>query len=150
MVRNLQGRASLQLWHYFQIRNWTARSQEGGERILPTEQKYRPQEPWWSGLAQCHWGIAYHFVKTKLFEIAGMGFLPQVMWNYCSGLFRQSTKGKCESSLRSGLGEADIFAGGLNHTGRWNVQTGESSTHDMTWLQEVCTMHILHMFWVLT
>ena len=132
MVRNLQGRASLQLWHYFQIRNWTARSQEGGERILPTGQRNRPQKPPRSGLAKCDWGIVfYHFVKTNLFESAGMGVLRQVMWNYLSGLWPQITKG--ESSLQGGSGEDDIFASGF-----WPPQILKP-TNQMTSLQVVLT-----------
>ena len=59
---------------------------QGGERSLPKRQRYWPQKPWWSGLAKCHWGIGYHFVKTRYSESPGVGFLPQVMRNWGSRL----------------------------------------------------------------
>ena len=111
-----------------------ARSQEGGERILPAGQRNRPQKPPWSGLAKCDWGIVfYHFVETNLFESAGMGVLRQVMWNYLSGLWPQITKGECESSLRGGSGEDGIFASDF-----WPPQILKP-TNQMTSLQVVLT-----------
>ena len=82
--------------------------------------------------------------------LSKLNILKAQGWGFCHKSCETDSAGFV-SRLRkvcvSPNSEPDIFAGGVNHTGRRNVQTGKSSTHEniftcLNFQKEACTMYI--------
>ena len=138
MVRNLQGR--VERWQYFKPGVVQPGAKKGERGFCPKNKEIFPKNP-----DEVAWPNATEVLDIILWKL---NILKAQGWGFC----HKSCEGGYVRNLRkvcvSPNSEPDIFAGGVNHTGRQNVQTGKSTTQKkiftcLNFQKESCTMYML-------